>query len=394
MTIGADFKYAPVTLTGTTGTISIAAKVDAASEIAVYRLRSGTQTLLTYSSDWTITGLGSNDGATISITGQQANDICVAVRQMPRTQTKQYTYGGDFPATTAQSIADREMMHLQEVAEIADRSLKLQETATASQRSSTSISLPTSGTRVVSLSASGLGTIDPDELAVGTVYAGQKTTAELNTLISNGGGASGYFYQDTTVGAVARVIGSGVSAKLRYDDLTFTNTTGGDSAKTKLDAWLARIASKVVSGQSVNGGLFIYDGAELIPMRTIPVRLFGAKGDGEADDGPPIQEATDWWKAENGRSIDFGYGDYLIETPVNCIFSGSDAQKPGPIVCSGGRIISGISAVAGTGTITITSNTITGVGTALNTELEQGDSIVVNGTDYIVDRAATDATTG
>ena len=83
------------TLTGAAADISLGMKVIQATDIAVWRLRDDSPTLLTYGTDYTISGLNSDSGATVSISGQAADDEITVVWDMDYTVGHAFKYGTD-----------------------------------------------------------------------------------------------------------------------------------------------------------------------------------------------------------------------------------------------------------------------------------------------------------
>lgn len=202
------------------------------------------------------------------------------------------------------------------------------------------------------------------------------------------------FFWDGDQGARLGVVNESGTAKYRYADLVFTNISEGDSAYTQMLAWFAAIGTLVAAGQlvSVEGSLFRHNGSAMAAVGVVNSFAFGAVGgDGSVDDHAALQAAVNWYKAADGRYLDLlpSGNIFLTESTIELEFgaegTSGEATKPGEIFGSGGILKSGISGVAGSGTIEIVNNAVTGTGTLFTTEVKYGDSIFVNGNDWIVD---------
>lgn len=96
-------------------------------EIAVYRTRSGATTLLTFSTDYTVSGAGAEAGGDVTLTsGATASDIITIVGAMPNARTTDFQEGGDFLAATINRELDRLQIQVQELRNRLDRTVRLE----------------------------------------------------------------------------------------------------------------------------------------------------------------------------------------------------------------------------------------------------------------------------
>jgi hypothetical protein len=87
------------------------------TELAVFRTRAGATTTLTLSSDYTVDGLGAQNGGNVTLTaGAQAADVITIKGAMPVARTSDYQEGGDFRAATINRDLDRLVIMMQEQA--------------------------------------------------------------------------------------------------------------------------------------------------------------------------------------------------------------------------------------------------------------------------------------
>jgi len=78
-----------------------------------------------------VTGVGNQAGGSVELTTAPPAGTVVLVREVPFTQTYDYTTGGRFPAETHEQLADNAMMAIQQLQDEVGRSVKLPLDATA-----------------------------------------------------------------------------------------------------------------------------------------------------------------------------------------------------------------------------------------------------------------------
>jgi len=113
---------------GNTTTFAYAFKILADSDLKVYiRSASGTETLKTITTHYTVTGVGSASGGNVVFTGGNIptnTETVVIQRVVPLTQTHDYVENDPFPAESHEQGLDRLTMHVQQLQEEVDRSIK------------------------------------------------------------------------------------------------------------------------------------------------------------------------------------------------------------------------------------------------------------------------------
>jgi DNA polymerase III gamma/tau subunit len=119
---------------GSTTTFNYTFKIFANSDLQVIiRSSTGTETVKTITTHYTVTGAGSASGGTVVFTAGNiptATETVVLRRAVPQTQSIDYIANDPFPAESHEEGLDRAMMTLQQVQEEVTRSLKLSRTNT------------------------------------------------------------------------------------------------------------------------------------------------------------------------------------------------------------------------------------------------------------------------
>jgi microcystin-dependent protein len=87
----------------------------APTDLEVRRFRAGTETLLAYGGDYSVTGAGEQAGGTITLTAPaQANDLLVLRSNQPVARTTDFEDGGDLPALSLDTELNRFVISLQQ----------------------------------------------------------------------------------------------------------------------------------------------------------------------------------------------------------------------------------------------------------------------------------------
>ena len=119
---------------GSTTTFNYTFKIFANSDLQVIiRSSTGTETVKTITTHYTVTGAGSASGGSITFTAGNiptATETVVLRRAVPQTQAIDYIANDPFPAESHEEGLDRAMMTLQQVQEEVTRSIKLSRTNT------------------------------------------------------------------------------------------------------------------------------------------------------------------------------------------------------------------------------------------------------------------------
>lgn len=167
-------------------------KFFASSDLKVYLTPSGSDPddsgqLKTLTTDYTVTGAGSNGGGTITLTsGATAGDIVTIVRDVPEERTTNLVPGGDLFANTLNDSLERFIAMVQEVNARVDRSLLLPE----SVNDAVSGDLPTPvGDRYLKWNSAGTGLVTVE----GDAGAGDSAAV---TFVQAGTGAVSRSVQD------------------------------------------------------------------------------------------------------------------------------------------------------------------------------------------------------
>ena len=119
---------------GTLTTFNYTFKIFADSDLQVIiRSSTGTETVKTLTTHYTVTGAGNANGGTIVFTSGNiptATETVVIRRAVPQTQAIDYIANDPFPAESHEEGLDRSMMSIQQLQEEVDRSLKISRTNT------------------------------------------------------------------------------------------------------------------------------------------------------------------------------------------------------------------------------------------------------------------------
>jgi hypothetical protein len=119
---------------GSTTVFAYNFKILANSDLKVYiRSATGTETLKTISTHYNVSGVGSASGGNVTFTGGNTptnTETVIIQRVVPLTQTHDYVENDPFPAESHEEGLDRLTMHVQQIKEEVDRSIKASVTNT------------------------------------------------------------------------------------------------------------------------------------------------------------------------------------------------------------------------------------------------------------------------
>ena len=128
MTLSTTINKASYSGDGNTATFNYNFKIFTNSDLKVIiRSASGTETLKTITTHYTVSGAGSNSGGSVTFTGGNIptnTETVILQRVVPLTQTHDYVENDPFPAESHEQGLDRLTMHVQQLQEEVDRSIK------------------------------------------------------------------------------------------------------------------------------------------------------------------------------------------------------------------------------------------------------------------------------
>jgi hypothetical protein len=220
------------------------------TDIAVYR----GNTLLTLTTDYTVTINANGTGSVTLVTAGTGNITIVGARAIQRTSD--YTTGGDLFASTLNVDLDSQTIFSQQLAESISRTVSVPIT----DASTLDMQLPTSSTRANKLfgfSSNGSPTVSTNTIAA--------VDAAVNTISSIAGAPAGSSAGISHISAGSGAVATTVQAKLR---------------------------------------------------ESVSVKDFGAIGDGTADDTAAIV-AADAYAASSQKSLYFSPGTYLLASLIS-----------------------------------------------------------------------------
>src|SRR6056300_75884 len=154
----------------------------------------GTETVQTKTTHYTVSGVGNAGGGTITfVSAPAATETVVLLRNVPLTQTTDYTPNDPFPAATHEDALDKLTLMAQDTQEEVDRSIKLSRTNTMTSTEFT-VGATTRANKIFAFDSSGelavtqeIGTFQGD-WAASTAYAERdlvKDTSTNNIFIVN-----------------------------------------------------------------------------------------------------------------------------------------------------------------------------------------------------------------
>ena len=128
MTLSTTINKASYSGDGNTATFNYNFKIFTNSDLKVIiRSANGTETLKTITTHYTVSGAGSNSGGSVTFTGGNIptnTETVILQRVVPLTQTHDYVENDPFPAESHEQGLDRLTMHVQQLQEEVDRSIK------------------------------------------------------------------------------------------------------------------------------------------------------------------------------------------------------------------------------------------------------------------------------
>jgi len=264
MTIGSSLGRVVYTGNNSTTAFAFNAPVAADTELKIFTvvIATGVQTLQTKGGsgtyDYSVSINAGTKFATITLNNPPPNTIrVVIIRNVPFTQTTDYVAGDPFPAETHEAALDKLTTIVAQISEVADRSVKVQESSATSNISMSELEAD----KVVKVNPSGTG------LMMGPTTAGLETLATITTDIqavagisSNVTSVAGNATNINAVAADATDIGA-VAAKATEigrlgttDAVADMNTLGTNTIVTNM-ATLAPISANITTVAGIDSNV-------------------------------------------------------------------------------------------------------------------------------------------
>jgi hypothetical protein len=172
---------------GSTATFNYTFKIFANSDLQVIiRSSSGTETVKTITTHYTVAGAGNSSGGSITFTSGNIptnTETVVIRRNLPQTQTIDYIANDPFPAESHEEGLDRAMMTIQQIQEELDRSIKVSRTTSITTPEITDDATARAG-KLLGFDSTGNvldATIDGSGVAVSATNAANSATAAANS---------------------------------------------------------------------------------------------------------------------------------------------------------------------------------------------------------------------
>ena len=172
---------------GSTATFNYTFKIFANSDLQVIiRSSSGTETVKTITTHYTVAGAGNSSGGSITFTSGNipTNTETVVIRRiLPQTQSIDYIANDPFPAESHEEGLDRAMMTIQQIQEELDRSIKVSRTTSITTPEITDDATARAG-KLLGFDSTGNvldATIDGSGVAVSATNAANSATASANS---------------------------------------------------------------------------------------------------------------------------------------------------------------------------------------------------------------------
>jgi hypothetical protein len=103
-----------------------------ATDLAMFRLRAGVETELTYGGDFSVTGAGDQGGGVATLTTPAlAGDVIVLVSDQPIARTTRFVDGGDLPAEGLNAEYNKVFIGFQQIRGALERTIRVPQTDTA-----------------------------------------------------------------------------------------------------------------------------------------------------------------------------------------------------------------------------------------------------------------------
>ena len=311
----------------------------------ILRSAAGIETTKTLTTDYTVSGVGSPSGGTITMLVAPASGETLAIlRNVPYTQETDYQSNDPFPAQTHEQALDKLTMETQQLAEQANRALTLPASLAGGN---TELPAPVSNNLIGwNSDLTGLQNVDPTTLATIVAFG----TAKADTF--SGNGSTTAFTLTSNPGALNNldVSISGVSQRNGLDftwsggtTLTFTSApaSGTNNILVRYLQALPQGSTDSASATFIQSGTGAVARIAQDKMREcISVKDFGAVGDFNGTTGTDnytaIQAAINYLFSKGGGTLYFPKGFYRITQALNLTGNGTLGRSGNtPIIFKG-----------------------------------------------------------
>jgi len=246
---------------GSTTEFAYAFKIFANTDLQVIiRSSTGTETVKTLTTHYTVSGAGDASGGAITFTSGNtpaSGETVVIRRAVPQTQAIDYIANDPFPAETHEEGLDRATMTTQQMQEELDRSFKVSRTNTITTPEFTD-DASTRASKTLGFDSSGNLTTVADFLPAG----GDSAMFQYSTTTTDADPGAGYFrLNNSTIASATEIYvddleynGTDISAWVQsWDDVSGNDTNRGRiriSKANTLDTWMVFKVSGAVTDAS------------------------------------------------------------------------------------------------------------------------------------------------
>lgn len=317
------YKSGPYAGAGITGPFTVGFRFLDASHLKVIKTSAaGLDTVLTLTTDYTVSGAGNTTGSLTLTSALAIGEKLTIIRDVPFTQLADYVNNDAFPAESHEDALDKLTMALQQLKERVDAALTLPATV-----SGVATQLPTpSSNKFIGWNeaATALQNIDPITLATivafGTaradIFTGDGVTTQF-TLTSNPGAQANL---DVSMGGVTQYPATDY---IWAGGTTLTFTSPPPAGVKILARYFQGLPQGTADAAATvwvdNGGMTrdVQSTLQRLSLDSLSVKdpRFGAKGNGTADDTAAIQAAINFFSSGRGV-VYFPPGTYKVTGPI------------------------------------------------------------------------------
>ena len=238
---------------GSTATFSYTFKIFQDSDLQVIiRSSSGSETIKTLTTHYTVSGAGNSGGGSITFTSGNipaSGQAVVIIRNLPQTQSIDYIANDSFPAESHEEGLDRSMMAIQQLQEEVSRSIKLSRTNTINSTEFTTGAVDRAG-KILGFDSNGELSIVVSELGS---YRGNWSTATIynqRDLVKDTSNNNVYYINTPHTSSGTQPLSS--NANTAYYQLVVDAAAATTSATNAANSATAAAASAVTAGSYVS----------------------------------------------------------------------------------------------------------------------------------------------